>query len=643
MTFYQNHQAGLKISYAICCFIFVSWCMNAQHPGPSGHSQETLFQIVPEHQLNMQQRNALDQAMERDYALQAWIVKVDHLGNHVEDRTLDLKMPNDVSTTYHLHYLNAYPNVTPQSPEIYSSSSDGIALKYYWSGYGTNGSGFQMYQDREIIRANVFVAASRKAYKIYTYPNSNPETLNNGENIIVCLQYDIEAMREENTCNLHDEEEGEEEEEEEVTFRECDNNRVRVLFLFTAAAAAEGASSTEAEVILNQLNASARAGDLSETEIKFVSAGVQLFSFVANDGDIDETANIDDDLKTIRNSEDYQVIRDTTNADITVVLTASVYSAIFGKADNVGPKEKKAHVIVEMEEATSSFFAAVHEVGHLFGARHQRRSACNSNPDNRTKHHGVKVSFGNIDDPYTVMGACGNLKNVEAFSNVDKDFMGIPIGDEDNDNAKALFKNVAEIACFRNDPSSEEIPVIDIIGSFSICRSTSLLTYSASQTGFGTLINYEWEVSVNGLTGWETVGGNNASLFLPISDLPFSTPVPSFFIRLTVSDGYRTETTIRSVLFMDCLQDEVEGRSNENENHVIPLTFVYNNPVKDVLTIESKHKLGKLSIFSLDGTLLIQQKLEKVNEIPFGHLPKGIYFGKLNQSNIEVSFKIIKI
>lgn len=94
---------------------------------------------------------------------------------------------------------------------------------------------------------------------------------------------------------------------------------------------------------------------------------------------------------------------------------------------------------------------------------------------------------------------------------------------------------------------------------------------------------------------------------------------------------------------MDCLQDEVEGRSNENENHVIPLTFVYNNPVKDVLTIESKHKLGKLSIFSLDGTLLIQQKLEKVNEIPFGHLPKGIYFGKLNQSNIEVSFKIIKI
>ncbi len=75
-------------------------------------------------------------------------------------------------------------------------------------------------------------------------------------------------------------------------------------------------------------------------------------------------------------------------------------------------------------------------------------------------------------------------------------------------------------------------------------------------------------------------------------------------------------------------------------DHTMVNTFVYPNPVKDVLTVSDAGNINNVSIYSLSGQLLKEQKLN-VSQISFSGLATGIYFVKLISST--GSNKVIKV
>lgn len=139
-------------------------------------------------------------------------------------------------------------------------------------------------------------------------------------------------------------------------------DRTRVLVLYTPNAAAAVASISQAiDLCISNFNAA--ISNSSITGDAYVElAGIQQLDLI-------ETS-IDEDLTILRTNATVQALRNSTYADMVILLTDGPYGDVYGQVDIVGPDEPRAYGIVEAERATSSEKVFTHEVGHLFGARH---------------------------------------------------------------------------------------------------------------------------------------------------------------------------------------------------------------------------------------------------------------------------------
>ena len=76
-------------------------------------------------------------------------------------------------------------------------------------------------------------------------------------------------------------------------------------------------------------------------------------------------------------------------------------------------------------------------------------------------------------------------------------------------------------------------------------------------------------------------------------------------------------------------------RNSEQQQAVI-----YPNPVRDILTIESKESMESIQVLSLLGELLASEK--EVNQIDFSRYAKGVYFLKIDTEKAAVFQKVVK-
>ena len=189
-----------------------------------------------------------------------------------------------------------------------------------------------------------------------------------GENLNILIKQDLDSLPDRDCEMSVTESELEENEAEEGTH--CP---VRALVLYTQPAL------TAYPDILSIISSSIadvnfilKKSEIKEELLKVVLAGTRLLDTI----EFVETGNIGGDLGSLPGNMSINNYRDQFDADIVVIMTTDVYHPGGGGVTSFGDDYDdvdSAYAIVETPFATGPSHVFAHEVGHLFGARHERR------------------------------------------------------------------------------------------------------------------------------------------------------------------------------------------------------------------------------------------------------------------------------
>jgi len=158
-------------------------------------------------------------------------------------------------------------------------------------------------------------------------------------------------------------------------------------------------------------------------------------------------------------------------------------------------------------------------------------------------------------------------------------------------------------------------------------------------------------------------GGN--SLYGVQSAVSASAPLASGVIALMLElDPSLTNQEVKDILNQTARQDSFTGTVPNNtwgngkldalaavqevnnllsvETQSLNSTLkIYPNPVKNILNIKSQNSIENVSVFSLDGKMVLS-KIDNFNQIDISRLNQGMYFLKIKSNNKLHHFKFIK-
>lgn len=510
-----------------------------------------------------------------------WPISVDNFESALNGRTLQANLPNEVATTFEADFPH--------------SKGPG---NYFWVGYNLDGSYFQIIKRPDEVSGKIYIAASDNFYRIISLSPSRT----------ILVKYDNSIPREHDDCGVPA---TEEEEEPEVVDRGgCEFNRIRVLFLFTPAVATATPSPLSISLdVIDEINTTCMASGMAETDVHFERAGTVLLpGFLEN-------MQIEDDLNAVCDNTTAQNLRDLYYADIVVLFTAGHPGPIIGVA-NLTASNKKAYCVAELRFSNSGgSLTATHEIGHLLGARHQRKSTCDvSGFDNWTWHHGTQV--GTTMKTMMAQLACPNPTRILRWSNPDTDFMGMSTGSTTNNNAKKIEKRAGNVCCFREEPPSSGGTgsaytfLASINGPKEICNVQNYYPYQATITSSPAIVNpltYLWETSYIGVGNYTQVSTGSSWVLTNPSTLPGAWTT----LRLTVTDAANhTAQAFYEIHRIDCFGDSTgtEDRSSFIPDSGVEILqkeaiFLTPNPAKDVVTIKGLEVDTEVTIFDVNGRI----------------------------------------
>lgn len=224
----------------------------------------------------------------------------------------------------------------------------------------------------------------------------------------------------------------------------------RVLILYTAKAMALAGSTANMQLLANmsisQFNSCIyNSGITSNAAV--VLAGIEFLNFV-------ETKTITTDLDNLVINAVAKNLRNQYQADLVVLFTDSEYQGgdTRGKSQTVSLEDSKSYAIVELWHTTSSKTFA-HEVGHLYGCRHEDD---NSKVPSYAKGHCIK-NLGITVDRTVMVG--NNISQDAAenrllnFSNPSISVGGKATGTSDENNALRVSESHSIISAFRPNPT----------------------------------------------------------------------------------------------------------------------------------------------------------------------------------------------
>lgn len=136
-------------------------------------------------------------------------------------------------------------------------------------------------------------------------------------------------------------------------------------------------------------------------------------------------------------------LRDTYSADVVLLIVHDPHGC--GLAAGVGPPPDRAFAVVHHECAATKYSLA-HELGHLFGARHDLAL------DNSTSPFPYGHGFVNGTRWRTMMSyeeSCKGCPRLPVFSNPDVKIKGVRAGNELSNNARVIAERAAAVAGFR--------------------------------------------------------------------------------------------------------------------------------------------------------------------------------------------------
>ncbi len=289
-------------------------------------------------------------------------------------------------------------------------------------------------------------------------------------------------------------------------------------------------------------------------------------------------------------------------------------------------------------------FSYAHEVGHLFGARHNRSN--NGGNDNTGNcEHGWRFDDANGIERRTLLALLGNTgQRLLQYSNPAINSNGTPTGDEDNDNAHMIQNTSCALDGYRSDPGFKAT----MSGITHWCRpghpsTDPPITFSAVITpatpGFpGTPpYSYEWRWNLSGIFN----AANPGTLLGTGSSITLNEPLfcPSFFLRLrvTCADGVVSNSTLQINTSLCEASCDGAGKSNslfEMNNEKLSFQIIP-NPANTSFSASSAYlDAGKYQLQLVDafGKIVDNRWLTITESTPSQqyysteHLPAGIYY-----------------
>ncbi|MBC8346449.1 MAG: T9SS type A sorting domain-containing protein [Candidatus Marinimicrobia bacterium] len=337
-------------------------------------------------------------------------------------------------------------------------------------------------------------------------------------------------------------------------------------------------------------------------------------------------------------------LRDQYLADIAMLLIP--YDPNYcGMAYDIPATESTAFGVVRYDCATG-YYSFGHEIGHLYGTRHDRNFDNNNSP--AQYGHGYVYTDHYKDDWRTIMSLnnptdCSNgyCPRLLYWSNPNIIYAGVPMGTATyEDNGRLLNERKAIVAGFRSIPPFS----VSIVGPGELMEGyTGSWTASVSGGSETGALNYEWDKRNDGSSQWVSIGtGTTKSVTMGSV---------SFTIKVEADRG--TEHAVNTLYVWRTGSGGFFRQANVNHKGGIPETFsIYqNHPNPFNPTTMIKYSLPEASSVSLDIYDLLGSEIfgwsnnredagyKQVTWNGKDHngnaVPAGIYIYKLTAKSLE--------
>lgn len=311
---------------------------------------------------------------------------------------------------------------------------------------------------------------------------------------------------------------------------------VRLLVLYTEAALAAHPDIEQiAQVGVLTTRFSLSRSAIPEARLRIELAGIQAL----NDQEFKESNDIRYDRLSLPGNAPIANLRSHYKADLVVILTDAVYANAGGSVTAFGDAEvhaDSAFAIVEAPSVGLPYLGFAHEVGHLFGARHEGTDLCAGGDNTGLAHaHGMQFNkkfealFIFYERKYrTVVTGCllGSVRVIHNYSNPHIRYSNKPTGRVNkNDNARTLRDAACRIASY---VVSNEVQVF-VKGPGTACTGSSVILQALMANEPSGPFTYYWETSYDGFTWFGGSTGGFYTVSMP------ATPGRRIFVRLTVT------------------------------------------------------------------------------------------------------------